>query len=153
MAQRTVGRLGDAHRAVPFTGAKTAGWLIGHLAVTGDFARYLCGAPSLCSRDWRDAYGPGSHPSSDPRDYPSMTSLSKTFIEVYSSLCHIARTTDAARLDLPNPYEAARPAFPTAGDFVRYLMSSHFAYHLGQLNQWCGGAGLGRINAPEQPGT
>ena len=33
-------------------------------------------------------------------------------------------------------HEPARVAFPTAGDFLRYMLSGHLAWHLGQLSIW-----------------
>ena len=123
-------------------GMKTAGWLVGHLAVTGDFARHLCGSPPLCPREWRAAFNPGSKPSHDAADYPPMDRLCEVAHAVYADLCTIAPAADPARLATPNPYESARADFPTAGDFVAYLMSSHLAYHLGQLTAWCAAAGV-----------
>jgi len=146
LANAIIATLNDSHLAFePQPGAKTAGWLLGHLAVTGDFARRLCGAQPLCPREWRSAFNPGSHPSSDVADYPAMNSLRDTFLKVYSNLCAIAPNADPALLSLPNPYEPARADFATAGSFVVYLMSSHLAYHLGQLSGWCAAAGLERI--------
>jgi hypothetical protein len=145
-AKTIIGTLNDSHLAFePQPGAKTAGWLIGHLAVTGDFARRLCGAQPLCPREWRAAFNPGSHPSGDVADYPPMDTLRETFVKVYSDLCEIAANADAALLSIPNPYEPSRADFATAGDFIAYLMSSHLAYHLGQLVGWCAAAGIGRI--------
>ena len=145
LAKAIIGDLNDSHLAFePQPGAKTAGWLVGHLAVTGDFARRLCGARPLCPREWRDAFNPGSHPSSDVADSPPMDTLRETFVNVYSDLCVIAPNADPSLLSIPNPYEPARSDFATAGDFVAYLMSSHLAYHLGQLVGWRAAAGIGR---------
>ncbi len=56
LAELILDGLDDSHRALdPQPGAKTAGWLIGHLAVSGDFARRLYGRPPLCPADWRAA--------------------------------------------------------------------------------------------------
>lgn len=137
VANNVLNRLDDSHRALePRAGAKTAGWLVGHLAVTGDFARHLCDSAPLCPRQWRSAFNAGSQPSLDAADYPSMSSLRSTMVAVYTDLCLIAATADPARLAGPNPYAAARASFPGAGDFVAYLMSSHLAYHVGQLTEW-----------------
>ena len=144
IANAIIARLNDSHLAFePQPGAKTAGWLIGHLAVTGDFARRLCGAQPLCPREWRATFNPGSRPSNDAADYPPMNVLSETFRSVYTDLCAIEPTADAALLSVPNPFEPARDEFATAGDFVAYLMSSHLAYHVGQLSGWCAAAGIG----------
>ena len=46
LAEPVLTQLDDSHRALePMPGAKTAGWLVGHLAISGDFARRLCGRP------------------------------------------------------------------------------------------------------------
>jgi hypothetical protein len=143
IANGILARLNDSHLAFePQPGAKTAGWLIGHLAVTGDFARRLCGAEPLCPREWRATFNPGSRPSNDAADYPAMNVLGETFRSVYTDLCAVAPTADPALLSIPNPFEPARDEFATAGDFVAYLMSSHLAYHVGQLSGWCAAAGI-----------
>lgn len=142
-------RLDDSHRAFePQPGAKTAGWLAGHLAVTGDFGRFLCGDAALCSREWRTAFNPGSLPSTDPAAYPPMRQLCDTFRAVYESLCVSAVHAAPERLAGSNPYLPARAAFPTAGDFVAYLLTGHLGCHLGQLTGWCAAAGLGGLRVP-----
>lgn len=150
VAERILAGLGDSHRALePALGAKTAGWLIGHLAVTGDFARSLCGRSPLCPTEWPAAYNPGSQPSAQPTDYPSMATLCDTFRAVYSDLCGAASSTDPQTLEVENPYAPARAVFPTAGAFLAYLLAGHLGYHLGQLVAWRAAAGLGRLQRPE----
>jgi len=142
-AEKLMARLSDSHRALePHPGAKTAGWLLGHLATTGDFARRLCGGKAICSPDWRDTFKPGTQPSTNPADYPPMSELSAAIRNVYSDLGTRVLDVDPAVLAASNPYEAARGRFPTTGDFVAYLASSHLAYHVGQLTTWCAVAGL-----------
>jgi hypothetical protein len=149
MSDGILAHLDDSHRALePRLGTKTAGWLVGHLAVTGDFARHLCGARALCAREWRAAFNPGTQPSTDPASYPPMRELCETFRAVYRDLPTTVLQADPSLLAQPNPYEPARAGFPTSGDFVAYLMSGHLAYHLGQLVAWCAAAGLGRVRAP-----
>lgn len=149
MSDRILAHLDDSHRALePRPGAKTAGWLVGHLAVTGDFARHMCGARALCAREWRAAFNPGTQPSTDPAHYPPMNDLCETFRAVYRDLPATVLQAEPSLLSKPNPYEPARADFPTSGDFVAYLMSGHLAYHLGQLVAWCAAAGMGRVRAP-----
>ena len=65
--------LDDSHRHLqPTPAGKTAGWLIGHLSVTGDFARKLCGRPPICPAEWRAVFNPGTQPSTDAAVYPPM---------------------------------------------------------------------------------
>jgi DinB family protein len=136
--------LQDQHRAhEPIPGAKTAGWLLGHLIVTGDFARRLCGFSPLAPREWRPLFGPGTQPSRDAGSYPPMDRLIETFRAVYSDLVANAPQASAELLALPNPFEPAREGFPTAGAFAEYLLTGHLGYHLGQLSLWRAAAGVG----------
>ena len=145
LAEATAG-LDDTHRALlPQTGAKTAGWILGHLAVTGDFARKLCGRQPVCPKDWRAKFNPGTTPSENGADYPPMAELIAKLHEVYADLSDAAMTADPATLAGDNPFVPARAAFPTSRNFVPYLLAGHFAYHTGQLVGWRAAAGLGRI--------
>jgi hypothetical protein len=142
-AEPILAALDDSHLALePQPGTKTAGWLIGHLAVTGDFGRRLCGRAPLCPVEWRAGFNPGSLPSHAADAYPRMAVLAAMFRTVYADLCDAALATPDAR-SAPNPFAPARAGFPTAGDFVDYLLSAHLAYHLGQLVAWRAAAGLG----------
>jgi hypothetical protein len=134
---RWLGDLGDQHRALqPAPGLKTAGWLLGHMVVTGDFARRLCGLPPMAPKEWRALFAPGTTPSLDAGSYPPMQEMIAVFRSLYSDLAANAPTVSPEVLAAPNPYERARPAFPTSGDFAVYLLTGHLAYHLGQLSMW-----------------
>ena len=149
LAGPLLGGLDDSHRAVePIPGAKTAGWLIGHMTVSGDYARRLCCLPPTCPKEWEAKFNPGSQPSSDAAAYPPMEALRDAFFAVHRDLCEVASQVSPAVLAGPNPFAPARPHFPTAGDFLAYLMTGHLAYHLGQLAGWRVAAGLGH---PERP--
>jgi hypothetical protein len=135
--ERWFADLGDQHLAVePAPGLKTVGWLLGHMVVTGDFARRLCELPPIAPKEWRALFSPGTTPSHDATTYPRMQDLIAAFRSVYEDLATNAPATPPETLAAPNPYEKARPAFPTAGDFAVYLMTGHLAYHLGQLSMW-----------------
>lgn len=141
--QEIVAGLTDEHRAVQLRPeGKTAGWLLGHLAVTGDYGRRLCGQTPLCPKEWRALFNPGTRPSTDANAYPSMETLRRVAQAVYSDLCDAAQAVDATTLAVENPYAPARKDMPTADTFVRYLMTGHLAYHLGQLSEWRMAAGL-----------
>jgi hypothetical protein len=126
--------LEDRHLALePVPGTKTAGWLVGHLVVTGDFGRRICGLDPIAPKEWRALFSPGTTPSHDAGVYPRMAELVERFRAVYTDFAQQAPRSVSPRLDEPNAYEPARPAFPTGRDFARYLLTGHLAYHLGQL--------------------
>ena len=141
--KRWLADLTDEHLALePKTGTKTAGWLVGHLAVTGDFGRRICGLTPICSKEWRALFNPGTFPSLDPSTYPPMASLRETMISVYRDFFASAPNAAAEVLAVTNPYTPAAVAFPTSGDFAAYLLTGHLAHHLGQLGSWHAAAGL-----------
>jgi hypothetical protein len=144
IAARSLAGLDDSHLSLePKPGLKTAGWLIGHLAVTGDFARRLLGrTDGICPKDWRDRFNPGTTPSLRREAYPAMDELRGALLRVYSDLPTAAAAAVDSALERENPYEPARDPFPRAGDFAAYLLTSHFAYHVGQLSAWRAAAGL-----------
>jgi hypothetical protein len=141
--KRWLADLNDNHLAVePIAGTKTAGWLVGHLAVTGDFGRRLCGLTPICPREWRALFNPGTFPSLDRSIYPPMATLCETVGDVYHDFFASAPNASDDVLAAPNPYTLAIGAFPTAGDFAAYLMTGHLAHHFGQLGSWHAAAGL-----------
>jgi hypothetical protein len=134
--------LADEHCALePMPGTKTAGWLLGHLTFTGDYARRLCGRQPLCNDTWTRRFAPGTQPSHDPGAYPPMAELLETFGSVYTDLITAATEVPRHTLAAQNPYSVARERFPTVRDFLFYLMTAHLAYHLGQLHCWRAAAG------------
>ena len=140
---RILAGLDDDHLPLePKPGMKTAGWLIGHLAVTGDFARRLCGRAPLCPKEWRAAFNPGTRPSSDAGTYPPLLTMREQLVAVYTDLWAAFPSADESVLGADNPYEPARGGFPTSGDFAAYLMTGHLGYHLGQLFAWRAAAGV-----------
>jgi hypothetical protein len=151
-AEPILAGLEDVHLAMePQPGTKTAGWLIGHLTISGDSARRFCGQPALCSKEWRSLFNPGTQPSHDPKQYPPMASLCDAFNRVYTDLFDVATTVDPTTLAVENPYAPARAGFPLTVDFVAYMISSHLAYHLGQLAGWRAAAGMGRVARQSAP--
>jgi hypothetical protein len=143
-AERMFDGLRDEHSYLePVPGNKTAGWILGHLCITGDFARRLCGRKGICPVEWRTMFRPGTSSGTDAAAYPPMADLCRMFREVYSDLCEAIMKADDATLTAANPIETARAAFPTAREFVPYIMTGHLGYHLGQLGDWRRAAGLG----------
>lgn len=128
--------LTDADLAVSVApGAKTIGWLLGHLCVTGDFVRRKSGRPPLTPKEWGPIYAPGSKASANAADYPPMAVLIKTFNDVYSDLASVVPTLGKETLVKPNPYDRAIGTYPTLGEFAGWIMTGHLGYHLGQLSE------------------
>lgn len=150
LADSIIDGIDDAHIAIePRPGLKTPGWLIGHLAITADFGRRLCGRQPICPREWRSMFNPGSQPSTDASTYPPIAVLREKFKAVYADLCSAVVEADPSLLAAVNPYEPARNPFYTAGEFVAYMLCGHLAYHVGQLSAWRAAAGIGIAERPD----
>lgn len=126
---------------------KTAGWLLGHLCVSGDFVRRKCGGAPFTPKEWGAKFAPGTQPYSSASDYPPMAELRTAFEKVYNDLASIAPATPQDLLAGPAPFERlpdgalqqARTRFPTFGAFLTWIMTGHLGYHLGQLSEWKAG--------------
>lgn len=135
--------LTDDHLALaPMPNAKTAGWILGHLCVSGDYVRRKCGRPPLTPKEWGPKFAPGTQPSRVATEYPPMAELTTVLDAVYRDLAAIAPTLSDELLNGVNPLEYSRHRFPTARGFFSHIMTSHLGYHLGQLSGWRAAAGM-----------
>jgi hypothetical protein len=132
-----IGDLTDADLASPSSpNGKTAGWLLGHICITGDFIRRKSGGAPLTPKEWGPKFTIGTKPSSVALDYPPMAELRTAFEKVYSDLVKLAPTLSTELLSAPGPFEQVRDRFPTHGAFLSWIMTGHLGYHLGQLSEW-----------------
>lgn len=137
--------LQDSHSALePVAGNKSAGWILGHLTVSGDFGRRILGRKPIAPKEWRAIFGSGTRSGdTDPSAYPPMNELVEMFRAVYADLPDALMAADPAVLEAPNPFEPAREGFRTIGEFVPWLITGHLAYHIAQLGDWRRASGLG----------
>src|SRR5262249_9370889 len=59
----------------PLPGVNHPAWILGHLAVTADFAAGLLGADKTLPQEWGPLFVPGSKPSAIRGSYPSKDKL------------------------------------------------------------------------------
>jgi hypothetical protein len=130
--------LKDDHVALAAHNGKTAGWLLGHLCITGDFIRRKMGRPPLTPKEWGARFAPGSTPSSTASDYPPVADLRAAFDAVYRDLSDSAPSISEEVLAAPSPFEPGRARFPTTREFLTWIMTGHLGYHIGQLHGWHG---------------
>jgi hypothetical protein len=144
-AEPMLAGLDDSHRALePVPGNKTAGWILGHLAMTGDFGRRICGRTPICPKEWRTLFAPGTEGVNIPESsYPKMADLIAAFRAVYTDLPDAFASAEESALESQNPFEPARAHFPTVREFVPWLLTGHLGYHVAQLGDWRRAAGLG----------
>ena len=133
-AELTEGQLDHSHSPM----VNPPRWILGHLAVSLDYALRMLGEQPLCPPAWHEAFGPGK-PSSRPHSVehfrPAKAELIAA-IERGTALCQIAvEHVKPGTLDTPHGVQALQNTpLRTQGDTVAHLLSTHFAFHLGQLS-------------------
>ncbi len=118
-------------------------WSLGHLVVAADNLGQLLGLESTLPDGWSEIFKTGGEPSDDPSVYPSKEEILGALKEQHARNTEAVKGVDASRLAEPHPDEARRKYFPTVGDMVVFLMTSHEMHHLGQITAWRRAMGLG----------
>jgi DinB superfamily len=129
LAQRAAGR-GHSPR-----------WIIGHLAVSADYGLMGLGGSRLCSEQWHKAFGLGSVETDDVA--PPRGELIAALDIGYDRLLHAGREAAATTLDKPFEHPLfAGSTVRTLGHALTHLLTTHLAFHLGQLSAWRRQAGF-----------
>ncbi|MCH7856948.1 MAG: DinB family protein [Gemmatimonadetes bacterium] len=118
-------------------------WSLGHLVVSADRLGQLMGLESNLPDGWSETFKTGGEPSSDASDYPSKDEILGALKEQHARNTEALKNTDASRFAEPHPDEGSRKYFPTVGDMIVFLMTSHEMDHLGQIAAWRRAMGLG----------
>jgi hypothetical protein len=120
----------------PLPGVNHPAWIVGHLALSTDFANALLGGEKAFSVKWGGLSGRGSKPSSSRSEYPTKDELLQAVETGFQRACEMAATASAVDLARPNPNAIIREGLPTAGDALAFVLTGHLAAHLGQLSAW-----------------
>ena len=118
-------------------------WSLGHLVATADRLGHLLGLESSLPEGWSETFKSGDEPSSDASAYPSKQEILAALEEQHARNTETVKKLDAARFAEPHPDEGTRPYFPTLGDQIIFMMTSHEMDHLGQIAAWRRAMGLG----------
>lgn len=121
---------------IPAPGLNHPAWIIGHLAVCADFVPKLLGQPTICPAEWDALFAPGAVPTADRSRYPSKAELLAKNEEAFVRNPQLIAAASERRLAMPQPIEYFRPLYPSIGDMLAHLISTHPALHLGQLSTW-----------------
>lgn len=123
----------------PSAGINTPAWIVGHLAIANDYTGKYLGVPMICPSEWTKLFSPGTPPTpADGKKFPSKPELVETFERGLEAIIAAAATAQPEAMAQPHdaPIEFLQVTFPTKGDFVAHLMTTHPATHLGQLSMW-----------------
>ena len=118
-------------------------WTLGHLVVSANGLGRLLGLAPEAPDGWDRVFATGGIPSGDAADYPSKEALLEALAAQHERNTAAVLQADPAWFAKPHPDEQRRQYFPTVGDIVIFLMTSHETSHLGQLSAWRRAAGIG----------
>jgi DinB superfamily len=123
---------------LPAAGVNHPAWILTHLAICTDYAARLLGEPVKCPKGWHERCSPGSTLSSERSFYASKRDLIAALEAGQARVSEAASKATDEALGKPHSVQLAfvRNAFPTVGDLVAHLMTTHTGYHLGQLSIW-----------------
>ncbi len=120
-----------------------AAWSLGHLVVSANHLGQLLGLDSQLPEGWDKTFATGGVPSGDGADYPSKEEILDALRAQHARNSEAVAQADLSTFAAPHPNEKTRSHFPTVGDMIIFLMTSHEMDHLGQIAAWRRAMGLG----------
>jgi hypothetical protein len=148
LCRMQTGDVEDARLAeLPAPGVNHPAWILTHLAICTDIAARLLGQPTRCPKEWHQRCGPGSTVTAERGFYASKQDLLATLAAGHGCVSEAVGRATEEMLARPHGIELAfvKNTFPTVGDLVAHLMTSHTGYHLGQLAIWRRMVGLPNV--------
>jgi hypothetical protein len=121
--------------APPAPGVHSPAWILGHLAISTDYAASLLGLRRECPAAWFKAFGPGSVADAVPSPAPTKAELLSAIEAGQTRVAEAAKTADPAVMAKPHALNmTVLRQLPTNGDLLAHLLTTHPASHLGQLS-------------------
>jgi hypothetical protein len=119
----------------PAVGMNHPAWILGHLAVCTDHAGKLLELPRKCAPEWHRLFGRGSKAEPDRARYPTKAELITVLAQGHERVAAAAANANPEAMRAPWPH-VFKEQFPTVGDFLANLMTTHPCVHIGQLSAW-----------------
>ena len=94
------------------------------------------GLESNLPEGWSETFKPGGEPLGDASAYPSKAELLGALKARHARNTEAVKSLAVSRFAEPHLDEGARKYFPTLGDMIIFLMTSHEMDHLGQIAAW-----------------
>ena len=142
-ARKLVDGIDESTRADQFAGLTNhPAWILGHLTTTAGLGTSLLGITLDHPEVYKELFMPGKKPVSDPSVYPQLSELIERLAAAHQILAKAVSEADPGVLSRPLPVQGLAKAFPTIGDGLTFVMTSHEAVHLGQLSAWRRAKGL-----------
>jgi hypothetical protein len=121
-------------------------WILGHLAFVRFAMTKQLGIESSDFREeWAPLFGRGSTPCSEDNKYPGKDELWDAFKRLQSTVMERVVTLTSEELAQPHTVEPLKAPFPTLGDLLLQMLTSHDGLHAGQLSDWRRTLGFPRL--------
>ena len=122
--------------AIPLTGMNNPTWIIGHIITSYASVLKMIGVTADVPADWEGLFGMNTTADEDASKYPDVETLMTAYAEVHNVMAEALENTPAETLAAPTPVEEIKDVFPTVGDLVIGIATTHEGIHLGQLCGW-----------------
>jgi len=144
-AQGLASDIPDEQMARQFDGlVNHAAWQLGHMAYALGGVLQYAGVEVEKDEKSIALFGMGSTPVGERDVYPSKQALLDTLAAMHERVEPALSEFTPERMAKENPVEGFRQTMPTVGDAVTFLLTTHYAVHLGQLAAWKRAAGVGK---------
>lgn len=118
-------------------GGNPPAWILAHLAVVNDYALKNLGEQRVAPAEWHKRFRPGASPTADPAPLPSKAELIETLETGRRRIVEAVEKVDPEKMAQPQNSDFFKNSpIKTVGDVIGHLLTTHFAFHLGQISAW-----------------
>lgn len=126
---------------IPSGLAHNPAWIVGHVAASLEYVAQLVGVTPAHLPQWAEAFGMDSQAVAEADRYPPKDELLAALSEACDRYASLLESVSAEQLQQPSP-EGMREFFPTLGDALVFMGTTHASVHFGQLSAWRTARGL-----------
>jgi DinB superfamily len=118
-------------------GGNSPAWILSHLVVVNDYLLKNFGEQRIAPAEWHKRFKPGAMPKDDPAPLPSKAEVMETLEKGRRRIVETAANADPAKMNEPQTSEFFKDSpVKTVGDVMGHLLTTHFAFHVGQISAW-----------------
>jgi uncharacterized damage-inducible protein DinB len=112
-------------------------WILAHLAVATDYALKCCGVAPALPESWHNSYGFKSSDADAAAPRPTKAELLAAIDAGHARVRQAVAALKPGQLAHAHPLEQLKSTpLQTFEHVLGHLLTTHFAYHLGQLSAW-----------------
>ena len=118
-------------------GGNAPAWILAHLAIVNDYCLKNLGDQRISPAEWHKRFRPGAMPKDDTAPLPTKAELFEVLEKGRRRIFETAANVDPKKMDQPQTSDFFKDSpVKTIGDVVAHLLTTHFAFHVGQISAW-----------------